>query len=104
MQISAPSIRPLAQLPVEQQPLGERNGHVPASSGRVAQSNLTLRAVVDAREAEAMLFHTRSRQTSLDAQNGLDSRSQRALNAYASLEQSAEREYVSSVLGIDEYV
>ncbi len=65
---------------------------------------LTLRAVVDAREAEAMLFHTRFRQTSLDAQNGLDSRSQRALNAYASLEQSAEREYVSSVLGIDEYV
>ena len=108
MQRIGSSLRPFAQLPVDQQSVREKAsaeyGQAVRQSGPSAESSLTPRAVVDARKAEAMLFRARSNQTFYPASNSVDSRSQRALTAYTSLEQSAEREYVSSVLGIDEYV
>lgn len=64
---------------------------------------LTLRAVRDTKQADALMQRLRSRQTVYQNQINNDQRSQRALSAYQSLEQSAERDYVSAVLGIDEY-
>ena len=53
-------------------------------------------------DAEALL---RERQSRVDWQQALpDQRSRRALEAYAALEQVQQRDYVSQVLGIDEYV
>ncbi|MEN8167809.1 MAG: endoglucanase [Pseudomonadota bacterium] len=65
---------------------------------------LTHRAVTDSKQADALLMRFRSRQAVQQNQMSNDLRSQRALSAYQSLEQGAERDYVSAVLGIDEYV
>ena len=66
--------------------------------------NLTHKAVMDSKQVDALMQRLRSRQTVYQNQMSNDQRSQRALSAYQSLEQSAERDYVSAVLGIDEYV
>ena len=56
----------------------------------------------DVRNAEALLLQCRS---CTDWQQALpDPRSRRALQAYVALEQIQQRDYVSQVLGIDEYV
>ncbi|MDJ0808292.1 MAG: hypothetical protein QNJ78_15855 [Gammaproteobacteria bacterium] len=106
MQISGSFVRPINQLPVDQQAARERSaldhGSAVLATAGSAESNLTLRAVGAAREVEALLFRTRG--PSSPSQQAVDPRSQRALSAYAALEQHAEQEYVSTVLGIDEYV
>ena len=111
MQISGSNLRPVNRLPVEHQQAGnsafsaDHPSLQGSSSTRPVETSLTLRTVVDVREAEALLFRSRFRGNSqLYAQERMDSRHQRALTAYAALQQSAEREYVSAVLGIDEYV
>lgn len=53
-------------------------------------------------EAEALLAHRQSRS---DWQQALpDQHTRRALKAYADWEQIPQRDYLSQVLGIDEYV
>ncbi|MEN8177610.1 MAG: endoglucanase [Pseudomonadota bacterium] len=84
---------------------------VEIQSGRVESAQrpieptqtLTHQAVRDIKQADALLQRFRSRQTAQQNQINNDQRSQRALSAYQSLEQSTERDYVSAVLGIDEY-
>ncbi|EGV51686.1 hypothetical protein Rifp1Sym_bb00170 [endosymbiont of Riftia pachyptila (vent Ph05)] len=61
----------------------------------------TPRPVATPERAEA-LFARRHRQQNL-AQDEIDQRARQALNAYQSLDQINERDYVSAVLGIDEY-
>jgi hypothetical protein len=53
-------------------------------------------------DAEALLRH---RQSPADWQHAFpDQRSRHAIQAYAALEQIQQRDYLSQVLGIDEYV
>ena len=94
MQISGSFIRPITQLPVDHQSARERssaeNGFAVQSSAGAVESNLTLRAVREARETESMLFRGRFKQTAYPDHGAIDSRSHRALTAYAALEHEAE--------------
>jgi hypothetical protein len=61
-----------------------------------------IRGSSDVSDAEALLLRRQSR---VDWRQAFpDQRAQRALQAYAALEQIQQRDYVSQVLGIDEYV
>ncbi len=66
------------------------------------QPALAIRAVADAREAESLLFRKGQRQIFQDPI--ADQRSRRAINAYSTLDQASQRDYLSAILGIDEYV
>ena len=103
MLISGSLIRPLGNLSVDNQ-TGRTNSVTQLTPSEPVQTNQTLRAVVEAKQAESMLLRTRQRQSAYLNPNALDPRSQRALSAYQALQQSSERDYVSAVLGVDEYV
>jgi hypothetical protein len=61
-----------------------------------------IREASEVLEAEALLRH---RQSSADWQQAFpDRRARRALQTYQALEQIQQRDYVSQVLGVDEYV
>jgi hypothetical protein len=77
----------------------------PANQSDSNQPNQTLRAVIESKEADKLLLRTRSRQSMVQQQNTLyeNPRSRKALSAYQSLEQDEERDYVSTLLGVDEY-
>jgi hypothetical protein len=84
--------------------VGIRSGRADSAQRPIEPAQtLTLRAVKDSKQVDALLLRFRSRQAVQQNQMSNDLRSQRALSAYQSLEQSAERDYVSAVLGIDEY-
>lgn len=103
MLISGLPIRSVDNLSVDNQ-TGRTNSVTQLTPSQPVQTNQTLRAVVDAKQAESMLLRARSRQQVYQNPNDIDPRSQRALSAYQSLQQSSERDYVSAMLGIDEYV
>lgn len=62
---------------------------------------MPVRKLSDITTAEVLLHH---RQARLGVQQDFsDQRSRRALEAYSALEQIQQRDYMSRVLGVDEY-
>lgn len=103
MQIGGSLIRPIGNLSVDNQ-TGRANNFTQLTPSQPVQANQTLKAVIEARLAEPLLLRTRPRQSAYQNLNAIDPRSQRALSAYQSLQLNSERDYVSEVLGVDEYV
>ena len=103
MRIPGSLMHPARALPVPQEQSSLADKAQTLLPSQLPASTQTVRAVVGAREAEAMLLRTHPRPAVYQAQAGEDLRSHRALEAYGALEQNVEREYVSAVLGIDVY-
>ena len=98
MEITGTSIQPLGNAPLGRaiQPVSETNGQMPA--GRDRQDPVPTRETpVSARRAKAPITATR-----IEPRIGT-STAQYAIEAYTATERSEELEYVSTVLGIDEY-
>lgn len=72
-----------------------------ASFGQVEPSSEPARKLSDILAAEALLRDKQAHQLRLDLP---DQRSRRALEAYATWQQIQQRDYVSRILGVDEYV
>lgn len=98
------SIIPLTGYPALEKRVGDARADDPLVSPPVApeQPALAIRALADAREAESLLIRNGQRQLFLDPIT--DQRSRRAINAYATLDQTDQKDYLSTVLGIDVYV
>ena len=88
--------------PLPGYPLPVRKTYYPGSVPAPQETAITpVFKTSDVQDAEALL---RQRQAHADWQGLPDQRARRALEAYGALQQIQQRDYVSQVLGIDEYV
>lgn len=93
------SISPLAgyPLPVSKSP-------DPASAYVRTETDISpVRKASDVLSAEALAYH-RQAYLGRSQDDYPDQRTRRAITAYAALQQNQQRDYLSQVLGVDEYV
>jgi hypothetical protein len=103
MQIGSYPIRPIAY-PTSEGHTAKTEAVLPARQNGKSEATQTLRAVLDAQEADKLILRSRSRTFRADKDlMQADPSARKALSAYRSLDQAAERDYVSTVLGIDLY-